>query len=237
MPSISSSDRLSAAASLGRQVGYATIGGYILPGVCMVDETLDDRTLYFACQQDGTDAQAEAFKQLWAYLYRIAYAMLRAQRDPASLASDCTQKALIKIHRSLEQCRNPLVFRDWAAQVTRRVVLDELRRPEFRHILAIDIDDEHAPWLAAPQTLTDVTDLRAILHDLIRHGPLSERSQRVVIGRYFGEQTDEVLARAETERAGQEIRPSHIQVTRAKNLAALRRDPALMERLRELLDS
>lgn len=201
-----------------------------------MDETVDDRTLYFACQQEGTDAQAEAFQHLWAYLYRIAYAMLRTQRDPTPLASDCTQKALIKIHRSLEQCRNPAVFRDWAAQVTRRVVLDELRRPEHRRVLAIDIDDEHAPWLASQEQLTGVIDIRALLYDLILHGPLSERSQRVVIGRYFDEQTDEVLARAETERTGQEIRPSHIQVTRAKNLAALRRDPALMERLRELLE-
>ncbi|HEX6288856.1 MAG TPA: sigma factor [Herpetosiphonaceae bacterium] len=201
-----------------------------------MDKTVDDRTLYVACQQDGTDAQADAFEQLWAYLYRIAYAMLRTQRDPASLASDCTQKALIKIHRSLEQCRNPVVFREWTAQIVRRVVLDELRRPEYRRYPAISIDDEHAPWLATSQQLADTTDVRALLHDVIFHGPLSERSRRVVIGRYFAEQTDEVLARAETERAGQEIRPSHIQVTRAKNLAALRRDPALLDRLRELLD-
>ena len=201
-----------------------------------MDETVDDRTLYFACQQDGTDMQAEAFKQLWSHLYRIAYAMLRAQRDPVSLASDCTQKALIKIHRSLEQCRNPVVFREWAAQIVRRVVIDELRRPEYRRQTAITLEDEHAPWLATTQQLTDETDLRALLHDLIRHGPLSERSQRVVIGRYFEEQTDEVLARAETERAGQTVLPSHIQVTRAKNLAALRRDQALLERLRELVD-
>lgn len=201
-----------------------------------MDETVDDRTLYFACQQDGTDTQVEAFKLLWSYLYRIAYAMLRTQRDAASLASDCTQKSLIKIHRSLDQCRNPVVFREWAAQVVRRVVIDELRRPEYRRQTAIGLDDEHAPWLATTQQLNDETDLRALLHDLIRHGPLSERSQRVVIGRYFEEQTDELLARAETERAGQTVLPSHIQVTRAKNLAALRRDQALLERLRELVD-
>jgi RNA polymerase sigma factor (sigma-70 family) len=204
--------------------------------VRIVDETVDDRTLYFACQQDGTDTQADAFKLLWSHLYRIAYAMLRAQRDPVPLASDCTQRALIKIHRSLDQCRNPVVFREWAAQIVRRVVIDELRRPEYRRQAAM-IDDEHAPWLATTQQLTTETDLRVLLHDLIRHGPLSERSQRVVIGRYFEEQTDEVLARAETERAGQDVRPSHIQVTRAKNLAALRRDQALLERLRELVDA
>jgi RNA polymerase sigma factor (sigma-70 family) len=205
-------------------------------GVRIVDETVDDRTLYFACQQDGTDTQADAFKQLWSHLYRIAYAMLRTQRDPVSLATDCTQRSLIKIHRSLDQCRNPVVFREWAAQVVRRVVIDELRRPEYRRQIAISVDDEHAPWLATTQQLTDEVDLRSLLNDLIRHGPLSERSQRVVIGRYFEEQTDEVLARAETERAGQTVLPSHIQVTRAKNLAALRRDHGLVERLRELVD-
>jgi RNA polymerase sigma factor (sigma-70 family) len=197
---------------------------------------LDDRTLYVACQQDGTDIQVDAFKQLWSHLYRIAYAMLHAHRDPASLASDCTQTSLIKVHRNLEQCRNPAVFREWAAQIVRRVVLDELRRPEYRRQTGLSLDDEHAPWVATAQQLTDVTDARALLQEVILHGPLSERSQRVVIGRYFEEQTDEVLARVETQRAGQAIRPSHIQVTRAKNLAALRRDPALLTRLRELLD-
>ncbi len=202
-----------------------------------MNETLDDRTLYVACQQDGTDIQTDAFKQLWSHLYRIAYAMLHSQRDPAAVASECTQKSLIKIHRSLDQCRNPAVFREWAAQVLRRVVLDELRRPEYRRQTTIAIDEEHGPWLAAPQQLAGVTDVRALLHEVILHGPLSERSQRVVIGRYFDEQTDEVLAHAETQRAGQQIRPSHIQVTRAKNLAALRRDEALVERLRELVDA
>ncbi len=201
-----------------------------------MDEPVDDQTLYSACRHAGTDLQTDAFKQLWAYLYRIAYAMLRTQRDPVPLASDCTQKALIKVHRNLDQCRNPAVFREWAAQILRRVVLDELRRPEYRRQVVLAMDEEHAPWLAAPQQLTDVMDVRAILHEVIFHGPLSERSQRVVIGRYFEEQTDEILARAETQHAGQEVRPSHIQVTRAKNLAALRRDPALLTRLRELLD-
>ena len=37
--------------------------------------------------------------------------------------------------------------------------------------------------------------------------------------------------------AGQPVLPSHIQVTRAKNLAKLRSDAALLERLRELLEA
>jgi hypothetical protein len=58
----------------------------------------------------------------------------------------------------------------------------------------------------------------------------------VVVGRYFDEQPDEALARTESDLAGQTVLPSHIQVTRAKNLAKLRGDTALLEQLRELLE-
>jgi RNA polymerase sigma factor (sigma-70 family) len=191
--------------------------------------------LYQACLADGTDSQIDAFEVLWSHLYRIAYAMVHARPNGEALANDCTQLALIKVHRSLDQCRNPAVFREWAAQILRRTVLDELRRPDHRLLVTLP-DDDHAPWVADSEILTSSADLAALLHYAIAHGPLSERSQRVVAGRYFADQPDEELARVESELAGREVLPSHVQVTRAKNLAALRRDTALMERLRGFLD-
>jgi hypothetical protein len=51
------------------------------------------------------------------------------------------------------------------------------------------------------------------------------------------EQTDEALARIESQQSAQPVLPCHIQVTRAKNLSKLRGDAALLSRLRELLES
>lgn len=203
----------------------------------MVDEQVDSLTLYAACHQAGTDAQVDAFNILSAHLYRIAYAMLWGRTEGAAMAQDCVQLALIKIHRNLAQCRTPISFREWAAQVLRRVVLDELRRPEHRRTIALPDDEEHVPWMASQELLVGQPDLLAILREVIDHGPLSERSRRVVAGRYFEEQPDEVLAQTESTLAGQAVLPSHIQVTRAKNLSALRRDPALLERLRSMVGS
>ena len=196
----------------------------------------NDTALYTACRQDGSQAQTDAFASLWAPLYRIAWAMLRSQNDGESLAHDCTQMALIKIYQRIDSCTNPASFRAWANQILRRTVLDELRRPEHaRRVTLPDDHDEAAAWLIAPPDAPDPTDLRGVLLDVVQRGPLSARSRRVVLGRYFQEQTDEELALAENAGDEQRVLPSHIQVTRAKDLAALRRDPALLNQLRDLL--
>ncbi len=197
--------------------------------------TTDSQSLYAACGQDGSTAQTDAFGRIWDDLYRIAYRMLHERPGGDALAADCAQQALIKIHRNLAQCRNPAAFREWAAQVLRRVVLDELRRPEHARRVPLPEDDAHSAWLAAPEP-PPAGDLRALLLAAIERGPLSERSRRVVVGRYFHEQTDEALAQAESYGSPQPVLPSHIQVTRAKNLAKLRGDRALLERLREALE-
>jgi|RhiMetdeSRZDD1v2_1073273.scaffolds.fasta_scaffold1560634_1 RNA polymerase sigma factor (sigma-70 family) len=197
---------------------------------------IDSQTLFAACADEGSDAQIDAFESLWGDLYRIAYAMLHDRPGGDALAADCAQAALIKVHRNLAQCRNPAAFREWAAQVVRRVVIDELRRPEHARRAALPEDDDHNPTLATPPAVPPFEDLRTLLLAAIEHGPLSERSRRVVLGRYFDEQPDEDLARAESALAGQEVLPSHIQVTRAKNLSKLRGDTALLARLRELLE-
>lgn len=161
--------------------------------------------------------------------------MLWGRTEGDALAQDCVQKALIKIHASLAHCQSPGAFREWAAQILRRVVLDELRRPEYRRLVPLPDEEEHTPWLASTELLVGSPDLQTLLRRVIAEGPLSVRSRRVVIGRYLDDQTDEALARQESAHAGQAVLPSHIQVTRAKNLSALRRDTALLDRLRVML--
>lgn len=197
----------------------------------------DDTALYHACRSEGSAAQSDAFAAIWRQFYRIAWAMLRGQPDADALATDCAQLALIKLHQRIDTCTNPAAFRAWANQIVRRTVLDELRRPErARRVPLPDDHDEAAAWLAAPPDAPPPEDLRALLRDAVERGPLSPRSRRVVIGRYFDERPDEALAAHEAALGGQPVLPSHIQVTRAKDLAALRRDAPLLARLRDFLD-
>jgi RNA polymerase sigma factor (sigma-70 family) len=197
----------------------------------------DDTALYEACQREGSGDQADAFGTIWRQFYRIAHAMLRVQPDADALATDCAQLALIKLHQRLDTCANPAAFRAWANQIVRRTVLDELRRPErARRVPLPDDHDEAAAWLAAPPDAPPPDDLRALLRDAVERGPLSPRSRRVVIGRYFDDRPDETLAALESALGAGGVLPSHIQVTRAKDLAALRRDAALLDRLRDFVD-
>ncbi|NJN14920.1 MAG: sigma-70 family RNA polymerase sigma factor [Oscillochloris sp.] len=195
----------------------------------------DDMQLYAACGDEGSLRQVDAFEQLWAFLYRRAWAMVHDRRSAEQLAADCTQVALIKIHRSYGQCREPERFRAWAAQIMRRTVIDELRRPEHRPQVDLEVAAALPSDNPSPEAILADADLARVLRAAITGHGLSDRSQRVVIGRFFAEQSDEVLAAAEQALGAADLRPSHIQVTRAKNLAKLRADPALLAQLQDLL--
>ncbi|NJM06906.1 sigma-70 family RNA polymerase sigma factor [Candidatus Gracilibacteria bacterium] len=188
----------------------------------------DNLRLYDDCRT----GRAEGYEALWPGLYRVAYAMLRELPDRDQAAADCAQLALIKVYQTIASCRTPTAFRAWTMQILRRVVLDELRRPERRRRMAMPAEDSSDLALAP----TSVDDLAAVVQQILTAAPLSERSRRVVVGRYFAERSDEDLAASEATLSGEEVRPSHIQVTRSKNLAKLRSDPQIIAQLRELVD-
>jgi RNA polymerase sigma factor (sigma-70 family) len=198
-------------------------------------DAAENERLYRECGAAGTLEQIDAFERLWALCYRLAYTMLRAQPDAEALAADCAQLALIKIERSLAQCQSPERFTAWAGQILRRSVLDELRRPERRRRADLAAAAELPTSAAGPATTAEGTDLAAQLRAAIATSGLSPRSQRVVLGRYFREQPDETLAAAESVISSTPVLPCHIQVTRAKNLAKLRADTTLLDRLRAYL--
>jgi RNA polymerase sigma factor (sigma-70 family) len=193
----------------------------------------ESAALYHACRRDGSAEQAAALQELGAAFYRIAYAMLRERPGRADLAADCMQLALIKVYQRIEQCREPEAFRGWAARVARRTVLDALRQSVATQAETLP-DDRALPPSALAAAPSGPDELALLLRSAIASAPLSERSRRVVVGRFFEERDDYDLARAESVLAAQTVLPSHVQVTRAKNLAKLRADTLLLEQLREL---
>lgn len=199
-------------------------------------DTIENADLYAACRHENSPEQTQAFTILWNYLYRITYTMVYNRVDPEALATECTQQALIKIHRNMEQCHSPEQFRSWAAQITRRTVIDELRKSAHTRRATLTEESATVSQTEAIPLPEETHNLHTLLRKAITEGPLSERSQRVVLGRYFDEQTDETLAQIESSQSGKTVLPSHIQVTRAKNLAKLRTDTALLERLRDFID-
>lgn len=185
----------------------------------------DSAELYDACRNGAPDVQADAYRALWRYLYRVALHVVRDQPDPESLAQSCAQDALIRIHRRLDECRSPAAFRSWARRIVSNGAIDTLRRR--KRLLPLDaapatendpVSEPPPQPEAAVLSEMQLGDLRALLEK----APISARSFRVVVGRYLDDVPEETLAATESEIAGRDVQPSHIQVTRSKNIAKLR---------------
>lgn len=167
--------------------------------------------LYEACRR----ADPAGYEQLWAYLYRVA---LQLTNDPA-LAQDCAQTALIRIYQQLADCREPAAFYLWSRRIVSHLTIDQLRRD--KRLVALDeAETAPAPFTTEGLALNRLDNLS--LRQLLDQAPISERSRRVVVGRFLDDLPDEPLAERESQLAEQPILPSHIQVTRAKNIAKLR---------------
>ena len=196
----------------------------------------DSADLFAACGSPETAVQAEAYHELWQYLYRVALHVANQQPDQEALAQDCAQRALIRIHQQRETCAEPKAFRSWSRRIVTNLVIDELRRRRRLQPLEITADSmltDTSRQNPSPEreVLADLSlkNLRKLLHQ----SPMSDRSRRVVIGRYLDDMDDEFLAQAETELAQKEVLPSHIQVTRSKNISKLKTWDALREILHE----
>jgi RNA polymerase sigma-70 factor (ECF subfamily) len=160
-------------------------------------------------------------------LYRVALQVVYDQPDAEALAQDCAQIALVRVHERLAECREPAAFRAWARRIASNLAIDELRRR--KRLLPIDTDESGDIAIDMPvdsQLSPDAEALERIgleeLRRLITIAPISERSRRVVSGCYLDNIRDEKLAQIESERTGQTVQPSHIQVTRSKDIAKLR---------------
>lgn len=184
----------------------------------------DSADLYAACvRQEST-----AYKILWTYLYRAAFYIVSDQPDAYALAQDCAQDALVRIHERIGECREPQAFRTWARRIVSHIAIDKLRRR--KRLVRFDANEPDDISLDVPaENKLDLVDNivaeqinLSLLRRLLQLAPISGRSRRVVIGRYIDNLRDEALAEAESQQQDHPVRPSHLQVTRSKNLAKLR---------------
>jgi RNA polymerase sigma factor (sigma-70 family) len=198
---------------------------------------LDSAGLYAACRSADAQAQAAAYETLWHYLLRVALQMVYDQPQAEALAQDCAQVALIRVHGRMAECSAPEAFFAWARRIVVNATIDELRR--LKRLVPLDEeddDDEPATQLPAHVPPLETTALDRIslaeLRAMIQRAPISARSARVVVGRYVDNQPDEILAKAESRLSARPVLPSHVQVTRTKDIAKLRAWAPLWEFLR-----
>lgn len=199
--------------------------------------TMNSTDLYAACSSSVVAEQEAAYHVLWVYFVRVALQVVYKEPDATDLAQDCAQIALIRVHERLAECREPRAFRTWARRIVSHVAIDALRRRKRQVALNEDkagnekfYNPSENQLLPEPAVLEKIR--LAELRNLINLAPISGRSRRVVLGRYLDAVPDESLARVESKLANQEVLPSHIQVTRAKNMAKLRNWPSIRTFLR-----
>ena len=190
--------------------------------------SFDSLELYASCRSRNANVQATAYETLWTYLYRVALQIVYDQPGAGAMAQDCAQIALVRIHQRLAECREPAAFRTWTRRIVSHIAIDELRHrkrllPAFGNesdMLVIDTPlKEYHP---SPDTVVMKNMGLEELRSLIKQAPISDRSRRVALGRYLDDIPDETLAQVESDMSGQPVRPSHIQVTRSKNMVKLR---------------
>lgn len=187
--------------------------------------------LYDACRSDAREERGEAYRWLWDYLYRVCSYMLSDRVDGDAMAQDAAQTAMIKIHGRMDRCREPAAFIAWSRRIASHAAIDLIRRDRRQQPLP-DPESGRLPAAArvASPAAAVISSLDAVaLRALIEQAPLSNRSRRVVIGRYLDDRPDTQLAPDESYRSGKTVLPSHIQVTRSKNLAKLRGWPRLQQ--------
>lgn len=191
------------------------------------DKNWDSTTLYEGCQSSDSVLQTRAYQVLWDYVYRVAWHLVYQQPNATDLAEDCAQKALIRIHERFIDCDNPAGFRTWARRIVSNLTIDWLRREKRLAPLEPPGEGEAPPeyqatQIPSPEKIVLQTITAENLKTLINQAPISDRSQRVILGRYFEDEPDEVLAKREHDLTGQPVLPSHIQVTRSKNFTKLK---------------
>jgi RNA polymerase sigma factor (sigma-70 family) len=186
----------------------------------------DSAALYHACR-GAAAAQTAAYQTLWRILYPPVFYLVRRQPDADDLAQECTQQALVRIHQRLIECHEPAAFRTWARRLACNLTIDELRRRQRLVALPAEEDERPSAMSAiasqpAPDSAVLADINRADLRQLLAQAPISERSHRAVVGRFLDDLPDESLAQTESDLGQAPVLPSHIQVTRAKNLSKLR---------------
>ncbi len=198
----------------------------------------ESSALYAACGSADPVQQETAYRELWRYLYRVALFMTRNQPDGDALAQDCAQRALLRVHQEYARCIEPAAFHAWARRIVTNLVIDELRRQ--RRLQPFPEPEQEATLPIASGKNVETAVLHSLtahsLRQLLRQAPISDRSRRVVIGRYLDDLPDEHLAITEGNLANQEVLSSHVQVTRAKNIAKLRQWPMLGQFLQEVAE-
>jgi RNA polymerase sigma factor (sigma-70 family) len=199
-----------------------------------------DRELYDAFGQNGSDQQHQAFELLYRELYTISLFMLQTTvaPEPQALAQDCAQEAIVKAWKNLATCEQPDSLRSWAKTIARNQTLNAIARLKRQAEEPIEghVDKPLGEENASPIEILVEKEKYATILDLLAAAPLSERSRYVIAAKFLAQMTEEEICVALSEKEQTELKPSHVQVTRAKNFKKIYSNAELLKKFKDLQD-
>lgn len=199
-----------------------------------------DRELYDAFGQNGTEQQHQAFEILYQELYAISLFMLQTTvaPEPQALAQDCAQEAIVKAWKSLATCEQPDSLRSWAKTIVRNQTLNAIARlkRQAEDPIETHVDKPFGDENASPVEILVEKEKYAAILELLAAAPLSERSRYVITAKFLAQMSEEEICQALSKKEQTELKPSHVQVTRAKNFKKIYSDAALLKKFRDLQD-
>lgn len=155
-------------------------------------DAIDESALLRNCR-DGVPG---AFARLYGIHKDRAYSLAVHMLGRADLAEDVTQKAFLRVHRSLATFRGESRFATWLHRVVVNLCLDERRKETDPR--TVQLDETTLARLVAPEESDRDTlagDRAATLHAAL--GRLSEETRDAIVMKYLAGLTYDEIAEAQ----------------------------------------
>ena len=187
-------------------------------------------TLYLAVNSnEEPDLLSQGFQELSRYLYRMAYNFyLHQNMEPdegIEQARDCTQKALERIYKKLQDVKSPGSFLKWCGVILRNTCLEEVRSRKIEYAL-----DDELPVIDVPGEL-EITSLESgqeiewIKEAVAR---LKKDQQQVIELTFFASNPGGKKLKDEEISRKMNITMGNLYTIRSRALAELRKDEQLL---------
>jgi RNA polymerase sigma-70 factor (ECF subfamily) len=151
-----------------------------------------------------------AFEELIKRRQRSVYNLLYQQAPDWNNTSDLSQEVFIRVWKSIDNLRNPRVFRSWLNQITTNLFYDELRkRPKQVPTISTDEpweneDGDNSPTRdiadssALPDECYERKELSVEIHDAMWQLPEHFRTE-IMLRELQGLSYEEIAALTQTE--------------------------------------
>ena len=177
----------------------------------------------------GSNFQSQGFHELSRYLYRMAYNFYLHQNlepdEGLEQARDCTQKALERIYKKLQEVKSPGSFLKWCGVILRNTCLEEVRSRRIEYALDDELPAIDLPGELEINRLESGQEIECIKAAITR---LKQDQQHVIELTFLETDSGGKKLKDEEISRRMKITMSNLYTIRSRALADLRKDEQLL---------